>query len=139
MKIDIYANEPGLGRNMKLPPHYEQACREYSKRLAPHMKIDLHTGRINLKKQKNNARFVTITKTGASLSSEELAREFQRLCVSGVSEFVFFLGCEQEEATSCDYELSLVSTDISIPLQIVLLYEQIYRVIKIVNNEPYHR
>lgn len=140
MKIDVYVNYLSSGaKSRKLPPYYREAVAEYTKRLAPHLKISLHFEKYKLKNKKNNARFIRIIKTGASISSETFAYELKQFCSGGASDFIFFIDNEDMDFEPYDLTVSLVNSDISMPLQIVLLYEQVYRAVKINNNEPYHR
>jgi 23S rRNA (pseudouridine1915-N3)-methyltransferase len=138
MKIDVYAYS--AGEKIKIPKYYAEALEEYRKRLAPYVKLNLVTGLGNVPEKKNNTCFIKISADGEKITSEALAEKIMSLTVSGVSSFAFFLSeGKQIPPGYFDYNISLVSADISSALQAVLLYEQIYRAMKIINNEPYHK
>jgi 23S rRNA (pseudouridine1915-N3)-methyltransferase len=138
MNIDVFMSSPG--EKIKIPNYYREALAEYKKRLAPYTKLNLITGIKTVPVKKNGTRYIQISSDGVNLTSQALAEKFISLTVGGVSGFAFFFGsCGQTPPGYFDYRLSLVSPDISAALQAVLLYEQIYRVMKIANNEPYHK
>jgi 23S rRNA pseudoU1915 N3-methylase RlmH len=134
MKIDVcYGGE-------KLPRYYAAAIGEYKKRLSTHLDIRLLSAG-QRPAQQASARFVRISKTGAMYSSEQLAAGFAKLTANGVSKFVVFAGCGEQAGAGAGagYGVRLTEQDISAPLALVLLYEQIYRIMKIIGGDPYHR
>ncbi|QAT63509.1 hypothetical protein EQM13_17385 [Acidilutibacter cellobiosedens] len=77
-----------------------------------------------------------IDKHGEQLSSEQLAEKVAQIGVSGNSHITIFLGEDDIEA---DYVLSISRMDIDINILLIIIYEQIYRAYRIINNAPYHK
>jgi len=46
---------------------------------------------------------------------------------------------EDYKGTRVDYSLQISQMDLHRDLILVILYEQIYRAYRIINNEPYHK
>lgn len=73
-------------------------------------------------------------------TSEELSSYVNQISVEGFSTVCFFLGYEgiPDEAMKVN-TLSLTSFHFSTEMLGVLLYEQLYRSYRILNNQPYHK
>ncbi len=80
---------------------------------------------------------------GKSFSSEELSTLLSRKMTGGVSHFVFIiggsLGLSPEVLRSADLLMSFSRMTFPHQLMRVILLEQIYRGIRIMRNEPYHK
>lgn len=96
-----------------------------------------------LKSLKENSYCIVLAIKGKSLSSEELADHMDKLFVSGKSHISFIiggsLGLSDEVLSRADYQLSFSKMTFLHQLMRVILFEQIYRAFKIINNEPYHK
>lgn len=84
-----------------------------------------------------------LDRLGESWSSEELAAEFQRLAVGGISQAVFViggsLGLDQRVVSRADVRLSFSAFTFPHQLMRLILLEQIYRSFTIVAGERYHK
>lgn len=80
---------------------------------------------------------------GKQLSSTELAQTIDKQTISGFSKFTFIiggsLGLAPEVIDKCQLQLSFSKMTFPHQLMRVILLEQIYRLFKIINNEPYHK
>lgn len=79
---------------------------------------------------------------GDLLSSEQLAKEVQKLEVSGISEMAFLIGgafgVSEELRRVAKKRLSFSPMTFTHQMVRLLLVEQLYRACKINKNEPYH-
>lgn len=119
--------------------YYNDAIREYAKRLGRYCKIKLTKIKDSstLEAALNGKAYVIqIRPKGRSLSSEEFSKELSNLATSGVSSIAFIVGMKYASANE---SLSLTTMDLSPALNTVCLYEQIYRAYRIMNGEPYHK
>ncbi len=84
-----------------------------------------------------------LDRRGARWSSEQLAAEFQRVAVSGISQIVFViggsLGLHQRVIECADVALSFSEFTFPHQLMRLILLEQIYRSFTIVAGERYHK
>ena len=80
---------------------------------------------------------------GTMLSSEELARRFERAQVSGVSHIVFIIGSSEGLADKvkqrADFRLSMSKMTFPHHLARVMVLEQIYRALSINAGSKYHK
>lgn len=123
----------------KIDKFYMEAIKEYEKRLSRYCKIQLiqiknqsHLSKIN----QNRTYKILILSKGQQISSEELADKINSLAISGKSDIAFIIGAEkvaQEEI------LSISPMEMDLGLTATILFEQIYRSYRIINNEPYHK
>ncbi len=100
-------------------------------------------GKKILSKVKNNSYVITLCIDGKNLSSEELADKISKTAVSGKSHITFIIGgslglCD-EVIKRADYKLSFSKMTFPHQMMKLILLEQIYRVFRINNNEPYHK
>jgi len=86
---------------------------------------------------------IALDPKGKKLSSENLAELFQNKCTEGKSEFSLLIGgshgLSDEVKEKVDYKISF--SDLTFPHQLfrVMLSEQVYRALTIINNVPYHK
>lgn len=80
---------------------------------------------------------------GKEYTTLELAKKFNEIKVSGKSEITFIIGgsygLDDEVKKKADFKLSFSKLTFPHQLFRVILLEQIYRIFKIENNEPYHK
>ncbi len=144
---------------------FEDAVREYCKRLGGYCKIEpveLSEQRLSarpsagevqaaldreaealLRRVPSGARAVALCVEGREFSSEELAREMERSALSGRADYCFIIGgsyglapAVKERADLC---LSMSRMTFPHHLARVMLLEQIYRAFKIRSGEEYHK
>ena len=86
---------------------------------------------------------ITLEIEGKMLSSEGFAQKIKELSNEGYNEIVFIIGGANGLSRSvrdrADFKLSFSKMTFTHQFIRVLLYEQIYRAFKIINNENYHR
>jgi 23S rRNA (pseudouridine1915-N3)-methyltransferase len=123
----------------KFEDFYTDAIKEYEKRLSRYCKIQL----IHTKKPQDflsilpqNTFKISISNRSTSISSEALALKIDTLGLTGVSNVSIILGYE-----NLDYDDSITvsSMDMDLGLMATILYEQIYRAYRILNNQAYHK
>ena len=145
--------------------HFADAVAEYMKRLRPYAAIEIaeaadekapermsdaemeqvkaKEGERILKAVPAGAYVIALTIDGVKLSSERLAARVDKLMVDGVSHITFViggsLGLAADVLDRADMKLSF--SDMTFPHQLmrVILLEQVYRVFRILKNEPYHK
>ena len=86
---------------------------------------------------------ITLEILGKSLSSEDFAQKIKNLSCEGYNEIIFVIGgangLSLNVSERANFKLSFSKMTFTHQLIRVLLYEQIYRAFKILNNENYHR
>lgn len=96
-----------------------------------------------LKKIKKDDYCITLEIKGRELSSEQFAKQLDRLALDGKSNISFViggsLGLSQEVSARADFKLSFSPMTFPHQMMRVILLEQIYRCFKINNNETYHK
>lgn len=145
--------------------YFKDAIAEYEKRLSRYVKLEMvevsdektpdnasdleeilikqiEAKRI-LKNVKEDAYIVALTIEGKKYNSVSLAKHIEELAVRGNSHITFIIGGSlglHEDVRKCAHE-QLSFSDMTFPHQLmrVVLLEQIYRIYRIVNNEPYHK
>ena len=127
----------------KIDKFYIEAIKEYEKRLSKYCKIKLHHIKNReqlLSKLSKNSHVILISTEGANISSEELAEKINSYGVTGISNITIILGDSLEMFKDNFDESIMISTmDMEIGLQATILFEQIYRAYRIINNQPYHK
>lgn len=123
----------------------KEAIKEYDKRLSRYCKLKL----VEVKNQNQLQKEITdktylilVNARGHLISSEELAKEISNLGVRGKSDVTFLIVDEEVDygiRKRVDYHLAISSMDMDINILIIVLFEQIYRAYRIINNEPYHK
>lgn len=144
---------------------YRDAIDEYAKRLSKYCKLEIvevsdektpdkvsaaeeeqikaKEGERILSKIKEDAFVCTLEIQGKKYSSEEFAKQLERLALSGKSHVAFVIGGSLGLHSSVlqRSNLAISFSDMTFPHQLmrVILTEQIYRAYRIINGEPYHK
>ena len=96
-----------------------------------------------LKAVKEDAFVVALAIEGKQFSSEELAELMENSGIRGISHMVFIiggsLGLSDEVMKRCDLALSFSRMTFPHQMMRVVFLEQIYRGMKIMKKEPYHK
>ncbi len=145
--------------------YWQEAVREYSKRLGKYCKltitelkesllpanaspldeenVKISEGENILSKIRPSDYVITLEIQGKSLSSPELASKIESLSVSGKSNIVFViggsLGLSDNVSSRADFKLSFSSMTFPHQMMRIILLEQVYRSFKIIRNETYHK
>jgi 23S rRNA (pseudouridine1915-N3)-methyltransferase len=145
--------------------YFTSAIAEYQKRLSKYCKLEMievpdektpdkapetietqireKEGERLLAHIKDGAYVIALAIQGEMLSSEQLARQMEKLMVEGKSHLVFIiggsLGLSQAVLNRANYQLSFSKMTFPHQLMRVILLEQIYRSFRIQNHEPYHK
>lgn len=92
---------------------------------------------------KPNSYVITLEIEGKILSSEQFAQKIDELTKEGINEVCFVIGgangIAQSLRAKSSYKLSFSKMTFPHQLARVMLLEQIYRAMKILANEPYHK
>ena len=139
--------------------HLEELCREYRGRLGHHVQVDeqsVKKGRggdpvavMEEEAQRlesatpEGALTVAMSEEGKSLTSLEVARSVNRWMVEGRKEIVFYIGGAHGLAPrlkkSANRRWSLSPMTFPHDMARMLLWEQLYRALTIIRQEPYHK
>ena len=91
----------------------------------------------------NDEYIITLEIEGKTLSSEELANVITNITMYNSSNICFIiggsLGLSEEVSNKANLKLSFSAMTFPHQLMKLILLEQIYRVFRINNNEPYHK
>ena len=124
----------------KIEKFLQDGIKEYEKRLSRYCKINakLFKNTESLQKSISNKKYVVVVTSMNTdmISSEELASKIEYLALHGNSDVTFVVGTSDIKA---DETIALSSFQISSGLTTMILYEQVYRAYRIINNEPYHK
>ncbi|MBM7581120.1 23S rRNA (pseudouridine(1915)-N(3))-methyltransferase RlmH [Jeotgalibacillus terrae] len=150
----------------KLKEKYlKQGIAEYVKRLGAYCNIEeievpdekapenLSDADMQIVKQKEGERIlskiapdthvITLEINGKQLTSEQLAKEIDKLATYGKSKIAFViggsLGLSDEVLKRSDFGLSFSKMTFPHQLMKLVLVEQVYRAYRINRNEPYHK
>ena len=145
--------------------YLKQGITEFEKRLRPYCKLKLDEvadeqapeqlsekelikvkqkeGERILQKIKQTEYVIALDIHGVNWSSEQLAKEIDKLGVLGKSSIAFVIGgsnglCE-EVLQRANHKLSFSKMTFPHQLMKLILMEQVYRAFKILRNEPYHK
>jgi len=92
---------------------------------------------------KQDSFVITLEILGKILSSEDFAKKIKDLSSAGHNEIIFIIGgangLSSAVSERANFKLSFSKMTFTHQMIRVLLYEQIYRAFKIINNENYHR
>ena len=144
---------------------YRDAISEYSKRLSKYCSLEIvevadektsdaatevenniiksKEGERILKHIKDKDFVISLAIEGQEKDSLQFSKYIENLGVSGKSSIVFViggsLGISDEVFKRTDYKISFSKMTFPHQLMRVILLEQIYRAMRIMNNEPYHK
>ena len=144
---------------------YRDAISEYSKRLSKYCSLEIvevadektsdaatevenniiksKEGERILKHIKYKDFVISLAIEGQEKDSIQFSKYIENLGVSGKSSIVFViggsLGISDEVFKRTDYKISFSKMTFPHQLMRVILLEQIYRAMRIMNNEPYHK
>lgn len=123
----------------KIEKFYLEAIKEYEKRLSRYCKIQLIQVKNKnqlLKISQSKSYKILVSPKGQQISSEELADKINSLAISGKSDIAFIIAAEK---VPHEEVLSISPMEMDLGLKATILFEQIYRSYRIINNEPYHK
>ncbi|MBO4407054.1 MAG: 23S rRNA (pseudouridine(1915)-N(3))-methyltransferase RlmH [Clostridia bacterium] len=135
---------------------YEEACREYEKRLKGFCRLEIvelkeETGPKKLEKEADlilaaipkGSRVVALCVEGRLLSSEKLAETIMDTALGGESRIAFLIGSSDglsdRVKSAADDRISLSPMTFPHHLARVMLLEQIYRAFSIASGGKYHK
>ena len=144
---------------------YRDAIAEYEKRLSRYCKLEIvevqdektpdhasENEELLIKEKeaermerylKDGAYVIALAIDGKTLDSVELSERMEKLGTGGTSHIIFViggsLGLADRILKRADYHLSFSKMTFPHQMMRVVLLEQIYRAIKIMKNEPYHK
>ena len=145
--------------------YLKQGITEFEKRLRPYCKLKLDEvpdeqapeqlsekelikvkqkeGERILQKIKPTQYVIALDINGVNWSSEQLAKEIDKLGVLGKSSIAFVIGgsngLSEEVLKRANQKLSFSKMTFPHQLMKLILMEQVYRGFKILRNEPYHK
>jgi 23S rRNA (pseudouridine1915-N3)-methyltransferase len=123
----------------KIDKFYNEAIKEYEKRLGRYCKIELFQVKNEehlLKKLSDKSYKIVISNKGQHISSESLADKINTLGISGNSDIAVIIGADNFPH---DEILAISSMEMDLGLMTTIAFEQLYRAYRILNNEPYHK
>jgi len=126
--------------------YLRDAVKEYSKRIGGYAGLTVRetkTDRELIPLLPKKAYKIALCVEGKQLSSEELAEKLEDLPNRGISEVVFVIGDSdgmgEDVKAACDLRLSFSRMTFPHQLMRVILLEQIYRALSILNHGKYHK
>ena len=135
--------------------YLSEACNEYLKRINRYEKIEivelkeslLTPYNVALKVEANEINkylkgyVIKMAIKGKQLSSEELASKLENVKLSGNSDITFVIGSSHglDESVKSNFDLSISKMTFPHQLTRVILLEQVYRALSILNHSPYHK
>lgn len=122
----------------KFEKFYTEAIKEYEKRLSRYCKIQLlhfKTEEQLLKKISDKSYKILISLNKKTISSEELADKIKNLGLSGISDVAIIIGAN----LPCNDTLAISPMNMDLGLTTTIIFEQIYRSYRIINNQAYHK
>lgn len=125
--------------DQKLNKYHLESIKEFEKRLSRYCKTEL----VVLKKKGrlddyvNSSHYKIQIKTGESdVSSVHLAEKLSELFLTGVFCVSIFVNISIDQP---DWVLSISPMELGSGLTAAIIYEQLYRGYRILNNQPYHK
>ena len=126
--------------------YLRDAVKEYGKRIGGYAAFTVRetkNDRELLPLLPRRAYKIALCVEGVQLSSEELAERLEELPTRGISEVVFVIGDSdgmgEDIKAACDLRLSFSRMTFPHQLMRVILAEQIYRALSIINHGKYHK
>lgn len=120
----------------------KEAIKEYAKRLSRYCKIkmiEVKSEQALLKNVTDKTHLIAIDTDGEKVSSEELSHMIGDLGLRGKSDVTFLIGENGVLDGRIDKKVAISSMDMDLDIQGMIIYEQVYRAYRILNNEPYHK
>jgi 23S rRNA (pseudouridine1915-N3)-methyltransferase len=150
--MKFYFIWPGKTKN----PHIKALIHDYIARISKYVKseiIETQAGKMPFRANDEEKKIVARTPSssyiilldikGKMLDSEKLAVKIEQLFLSGRDCVVFIIGGEQGSTKwlqeKSDMLLSLTPLTITHEMARLLLLEQVYRGLTIINKHPYHK
>lgn len=122
------------------------AVQEYAKRIGGYAKFrvkETRNDRELIPDLSGRAYKIALCVEGVQLSSEELAAKTEGLAARGFSEIIYVIGDSdgmgEDVKAMCDFRLSFSKMTFPHQLMRVILAEQIYRSLSIINHGKYHK
>ena len=135
-----------LGVGTLKEAYLRDAIREYSKRIGGYARLTIRetkTDRELIPLLPSKSYKIALCVEGKQLSSEELAAKLEELPNRGISEVTFVIGDSdgmgEDVKAACDLRLSFSRMTFPHQLMRVILLEQIYRALSILNHGKYHK
>ena len=135
--------------------YLSEACNEYLKRINRYEKIEivelkeslLTPYNVALKAEANEINkylkgyVIKMAIKGNQCKSEELASKLENVKLSGNSDITFVIGSSHglDESVKSNFDLSISKMTFPHQLTRVILLEQVYRALSILNHSPYHK
>ncbi|MFZ5353967.1 MAG: 23S rRNA (pseudouridine(1915)-N(3))-methyltransferase RlmH [Bacillota bacterium] len=123
----------------KIDKFCSEAIKEYEKRLSLYCKIQLiqvKTVELLQKILSDKTHKILISTSGELISSEALSIKINSLAVSGKSDVSVIIGAEN---IPHDEKMAISPMEIDLGLLATIVFEQIYRGYRILNNQAYHK
>lgn len=123
----------------KIEKTFLEGIKEYEKRLSRYCKIKLQHFKNEeqlLKKLTDKTYKILISVKGDTISSEELSEKINDLGISGKSDVTILIGAYNLQH---DELLAISPMEMELGTKTLIMFEQIYRAYRILNNEPYHK
>ncbi len=127
-------------------PYLRDAAAEYAKRIGGFARLTVRETRSDRELcalLPPRSYKIALCVEGKALSSEELAALVGELPVRGISELTFVIGDSdgmgEDVKAACDLKLSFSKMTFPHQLMRVILLEQIYRALTILNHGKYHK
>jgi 23S rRNA (pseudouridine1915-N3)-methyltransferase len=123
----------------KIDGFYQEAIQEYQKRLSRYCKINYSFVKNEeqlAKKISNKTYIINISPSSQEVSSEELAQKINDWAVSGISDITII---NSSPKIPTQEHLAISSMEMDPGLMTTIIFEQIYRSYRILNNQAYHK
>ncbi|AYV72900.1 23S rRNA (pseudouridine(1915)-N(3))-methyltransferase RlmH [Bacillus sp. PK3-056] len=123
----------------KIEKTFLEGIKEYEKRLSRYCKVKLQHFKNEeqlLKKISDKTYKVLISVMGTTVTSEELAEKINQLGITGKSDVTIIIGANN---LPHDELLAISPMEMDLGIKTLIMFEQIYRSYRILNNEPYHK
>ncbi|WP_071461035.1 23S rRNA (pseudouridine(1915)-N(3))-methyltransferase RlmH [Bacillus massilinigeriensis] len=123
----------------KIEKTFLEGIKEYEKRLSRYCKVKLQHFKNEeqlLKKFSDKTYKILISVMGTTVTSEELAEKINQLGITGKSDVTIIIGADN---LPHDEVLAISPMEMDLGIKTLIMFEQIYRSYRILNNEPYHK
>jgi 23S rRNA (pseudouridine1915-N3)-methyltransferase len=123
----------------KIEKTFLEGIKEYEKRLSRYCKVKLQHFKNEeqlLKKISDKTYKILISVMGTTVTSEELAKKINQLGITGKSDVTIIIGANN---LPHDELLAISPMEMDLGIKTLIMFEQIYRSYRILNNEPYHK